>query len=118
MLTKKIFSDIMRLTKGAYMDNITYLKLQVSNLDNVLEHAEKLMEPHKNLVSMTERIVNTYSTLSEKEKKSLSLVYKKSILQIVNRSLKKLERMEGYNIHMKTKGNSLRNLDMESIFLG
>ncbi len=99
------------------MDKITFLKSHVSHLEKILEHSDKLMEPHDNLVKVTKRLVDTYCFLSEKEKKSLGLVYRKSILEIVNRSLVKIERMEGHNVQMKAKSNSLKNIDMEALFL-
>lgn len=99
------------------MDKITFLKSHVSNLEKILDHSDKLMEPHKNLVTITQRVVEAYANLSAKEQKSLGLVYRKSMLAIVNRSLAKIERMEEHNVQMKARSNNLKNIDMESFFL-
>ena len=54
------------------MTKIEMLKFQVSNLDKVLEHSSKLIDEHRSLVTMTQRIVDTFSSLTKKEKKSLT----------------------------------------------
>ena len=99
------------------MDNTFFLKSHVDNLSKVLDHADKLINPHQSLVDMTKRIVNSYYSLSEKEKKNLGMVYRTSILTLVKRSIAKIERMEGNNLQMKAQSLSLKNMDLETIFL-
>ena len=99
------------------MTKTEMLKLQVENLDKVLEHSSKLMDPHGSLISMTNHIITLYSSLNEKEKKSLKLVYKKSILTLIQRTLKTIERIEGHDIQKKAQSYKLKNVNLEELFL-
>ncbi len=99
------------------MNKTEFLKSHVSNLDKVLEHSDKLFEPHQSLVNMTKRLVDTYTSMTAREQKALGLVYRKSMLSLVERSIKKIERLEEHNVQMKAKSLSLKMLDLETLFL-
>ena len=99
------------------MNKTEILKLNVENLDKVLEHADKLMDTHSSLVSMTKRIVETYNSMSKKEQKALGFVFRKSMSEIVKRSMSTIERLEKNNNQLKAKSYNLKQTDLEALFL-